>query len=81
MERRKANRLHCYFLLKSMGKIPRASGKYELGEKYERINAHGGAHRVPKYERPRLHSDLFTDEDPEGTIQGLASKTSSREVG
>ena len=24
--------------LKSMGKIPRASGKYELGEKYERIN-------------------------------------------
>ena len=34
--------------LKSMGKIPRASGKYELGEKYERINAHGGAHRVPK---------------------------------
>ena len=63
--------------LKSMGKIPRASGKYELGEKYERINAHGGAHRVPKkYEGqdPRLHSDLFTDEDPEGTIQGLGFK-------
>ena len=63
--------------LKSMGKIPRASGKYELGEKYERINAHGGAHRVPKkYEGqdPKLHSDLFTDEDPEGTIQGLGFK-------
>ena len=63
--------------LKSMGKIPRASGKYELGEKYERINPHGGAHRIPKkYEgQPKSeHSDLFDDEDKENTIQGLGFK-------
>ena len=63
--------------LKSMGKIPRVSGKYELGEKYARINPHGGAHRIPKkYEGqdPSKHSDLYTDEDPKGTIKGLGFK-------
>ena len=63
--------------LKSMGKIPRVSGKYELGEKYARINPHGGAHRIPKkYEGQPMdkHSDLYTDEDPKGTIKGLGFK-------
>ena len=143
--------------LKSMGKIPRVSGKYELGEKYARMNPpqlcvadaiitvnevpwgtqiiaecpldgfkgeinpadedacnhiyppcghvlrinpnkpcccanskhppthpfhyranpHGGAHRIPKkYEGQPMdeHSDLFTDEDKENTIQGLGFK-------
>ena len=41
------------------------------------INPHGGAHRVPKkYEGQPMdeHSDLYTDEDPKGTIQGLGFK-------
>ena len=40
-------------------------------------NPHGGQHRVPKkYEGqdPSEHSDLFTDEDPKGTIKGLGFK-------
>ena len=48
--------------LKSMGKIPRVSGKYELGEKYERINPPGKI--TPSY--VRSHSNtlfVFGDND------------------
>lgn len=42
-----------------------------------KTNPHGGKHRTPKkYEGqdPSEHSDLFTDEDPKGTIKGLGFK-------
>ena len=42
-----------------------------------RANPHGGAHRIPKkYEGQPMdkHSDLYTDEDPKGTIKGLGFK-------
>ncbi|MBT93203.1 MAG: hypothetical protein CMA60_00045 [Euryarchaeota archaeon] len=40
-------------------------------------NPHGGQHRVPKQfegQDPSEHSDLYTDEDPVGTIRGLGFK-------
>ena len=46
-------------------------------KKYARINPHGDAHRIPKkYEGQPMdkHSDLYTDEDPKGTIKGLGFK-------
>ena len=49
--------------LKSMGKIPRASGKYELGEKYERINPVWTEEGVPNF-APFLQRSIAPSNSP-----------------